>query len=374
MRIRDILKKKYVWIPGIVILSAALLVGGVCISWNVIMEIFGNSIEHTFGVIEKQPSGILFTPENVTDVNYNNYNNFINENSMDCRDGYFAWLNRGVNSNTLIVADKNGSCQSFDGIGRSFQLDGDLVYYTDASYRLCVRDLKSGQVSVIAQDVFDFIVFEKWIVYDLAKSITDGFGIHTSSETDVSLFVYDTESKTTKKLLDEAREYFIYQKELYVLNDMGNHLVKVDLENATVTTVFQSDEVYVMEDVMPSGKYLLYYGGWEVDLYVYNRENGEVTTLICSEIGDNTEGASYIADDENIFVSVQRCVGDKFSFEIDHEDNGLWRIDPETLTAEKVLPDVFYGLYLTDGFLYGRKDGRIYQIDTKTYEMKVLAQ
>ncbi len=344
MKLSHVLKKRSVRITVTILLCIAVL-GGAFAVWR-----------HC----DAEDRELLVPLENIADTNYNNY---VNGTTMDYHDGRFAWIDYGLFSNTLTVVDEKGNYSRFSGIDSPFQLIGDSVVYIDRSESnglLCILNIDTEQITDVAGDVGSFIVFEKWIIFETAAA-------------DGSLFAYDIETQTSKALLESGGVdvYYIHQEELYVLNE-DQILIKMDLQDASVTTLFQNKDFRMpMYKMMPSGKYLLYRD--KGDLCIYNRDTDQETILVFNEIGDNNSGVTYIADDENIFASVQRNETDgSISYNVDHEDNGLWRVDPETLEYEKVLSDVFGELYLVDGMLFGRKDDQIYRIDTKTFEMKAL--
>lgn len=370
MKLISFLKKRSVKITLIISLGVVLVAGILVFLWHTYLE---SLKDH-----HADDRDLLLSLPAVSDVNYNNYTgcNGIYGSTMDYQDGRFAWLSGTGSVNMLTVVDEDGSRQQFRGVQAPFQLCGDyVVYLYNGDYlndiyflgNLRILDTNTGKVMTVEEEVQTFIVYENSIIFEIEGS-TEQLGVY-----DRSLLIYDIETKKTKKLLDNPErwyKYYVYRDQLYVYF-YDDTLVKIDLRG----DLTPSEPVEVPDlssGVMQSGKCLLY--RTEGDLCVFDTETEKKTVLTLGKGDWSVDLITAIADDENIYLSVQRRkeAGSIEYDDIEHEDNGLWRVDPETLEAKKVLPDVFWELYLADGLLLGRKEEQIYRIDTKTFEIKAL--
>jgi hypothetical protein len=101
------------------------------------------------------------------------------------------------------------------------------------------------------------------------------------------------------------------------------------------------------------------------ELLILDLDTNEYRTI---EFADRNGGLNYqslIVSDSYVFASFQyqKSIDYLITYPADHESNGLWKIDPQTLEKEKICDESFVQLYLFGDHLYGERNGKIYKID-----------
>ena len=120
--------------------------------------------------------------------------------------------------------------------------------------------------------------------------------------------------------------------------------------------------------MLPRGNELVYLMG--NDLHVWTLSDGTVKSIPLIDQGMSR--ITMICDDESVFASVQRIApGLLLLVDADDANNGTWRINPDTMTKEKICSEYFERLYLfSDRQLLGVKGSAVFLIDTQTKQVE----
>lgn len=307
----------------------------------------------------KKQEQLLITPPTVSGINYNNY---MAENCVDCRDGRFAWVTSSLLGSYLTVQDSTGHCVQVDSVGAPFQLFNDKVVFIKESplsiinihNKLQIKDIASGESQTIAKQVSRFFVYQDIIIYGT-------FG------DDSALHLYDTNENIDRTLFTGSfiPTFYIHRDALYVIDEEG-WLTEISLTGDEPKRLTQIDIPFYSFNPQPLEDDLVYMSGSRLVFFNFNTGKQRVVSIRDSSyVNDRTH---LICDDNRAFVSFQATkTNGSIVTNTEDDANGLWAVDPVTLEKKKLCDDVFDVLNLFEGdLLIGKKDGQLYSIDTQT--------
>ena len=291
-----------------------------------------------------------------------NYNNYINGNLVDCRDGYLALYRYGVIRNTLVLYDGEGIVTTVSNADEGFQIFRKQLFYVKNN-KLKAFDIPSGQTTEIAKNVAAFIVHTDGIYY-----LTE-----PGPESDSwlgSVQKYDWGTKSHRTVYENVRQFYVYSDTLYLM-DGEDALIEISPSGEARELVQFQPAVYPYT-VAAQGKKLLSIGAND-DLLILDTATGEKRTISIQEGTYSNNRIHFVCDDTRTFVSFQATqTNGSVVTDRDSELNGVWQIDIDTQTKRKVCDTYFESLYLCDGVLMGVKDNGLYRIDMDTGEIQSL--
>lgn len=288
-----------------------------------------------------------FIPKEKTKINYNNY---VAGNSVDYRDGRFAWSNSSILGAMGTVVHADGQVQRIYGADEQIQLlEGGTAFLN----RGVLFVNKESRIRV-AENVDSFVAIGASILY---SQLSDSY--------ESALIWYDVQAKTSKTVASNVEAYCVDEHRLIVVDDNG--WVTLYTETAVEKKIKIEIPSYPFT-VMLQGENLLYKSSNK--LCLLNLDTGAKRELSLSADGYSNHRIRFICDKERIVYSFQ-ATGTDGSFVTDAEspNNGVWIVDPLTWETQKLCEETFGELYLWGDTLIGRNDAGAYQISVKTGEL-----
>lgn len=302
----------------------------------------------------------LFSPIDLqipaeTPINYNNYSDYC---CFDSRNDHFIRCNLYFPGNAILQTPDNST--SIVSAESNVQLTDSYLYYI-RNYKLMRRNLSSGKTNTIASNVSSYLALEDTIYY-----ISIDFNTYQSS-----LVKYDLSTDNCTTLIcdeDLSIESINYHDGHFyaLLDDYGTErLLRFD-DAGAYTTVCAFEITSFPYNAQISRNFLLYDSG--NSLVFVNLTSGARNTISISERAHAIDSLVYICNDNHVFVSFQATKTDgSFVSDIDHADNGLYHINPQTRERTKLSSETFDVLYLfSDDILIGNQNGKWVKIDTHT--------
>ena len=278
-----------------------------------------------------------------------NYNNYVTGNSVDYRNGKFAWSN-GTFLRVGTVVDTDGNIQIIYGVGDQIQLlDGGTAFLNQNTL---VINKKTKER--IAEKVDSFTVTENGILY---ARISDSYK--------KTLYWYDLATSTAKVVAENVAAYCVDEQKIFVLDDSGQvtlysetaveKKIKIDIQSYPITLMIQNN-------------FLLYNSLNQ--LCLLDPDTGDIRDIVLSESKYINNRIAYICDKDCIVYSFQ-ATGTNGSIvtDIDSPDNGIWIIDPVSFEKQKLCDETFYSLYLWGDVLIGENGNGLYQISIADGEL-----
>lgn len=266
----------------------------------------------------------VVTPKGTYSVNYNNYQ--FNTMRLDHKDGKFAWVD-GI---WLTIADSGGKTDRHFYRGTQFQLyRHGVVYLDNGKLELCETGKKSV---VIASDVSDFIVKDDSIIYDDKND----------------LYSYDITSNTSKKLAENVISFCVSGDKLIVLSNNPNgglmDTIFTVYSNGVAVETLNFTVPYIPFKFMAAGDNIVFES--DNSIIFLNIKTGERGSIALSE-RTTQDKIRYILNDDVLYVSYQaRKYNGSLVSDLDHEDNGVWKVDLSTREKVKISDKTFDELYL----------------------------
>lgn len=283
----------------------------------------------------------------VKPIDHINYNNYLDGNQMDYKDDQVAWLSNPMFHSRLIVTSSDGNSTKFSGISAPFQLlDHQIVYIKQDS--LVVRDTNSKNERTLAGNVSAFLATPESIFFLCEEK----------------LYRYDLETEQSYSLLENIARFYIHQQRLYVITN-NMELMELD-DNGTWNRLVSLPEEGSPLTAAPLGSCVVFRQGNE--LVTIDTSSGKSDSLRMADGEYRNHRMHFICDDHSLFVSFQATSTDgSIVKNIDHNSNGLWKINPQTKEKTKLCEVYFEDLYLFDGNqLFGIKNNDLFQINTDT--------
>ena len=288
-----------------------------------------------------------FLPKEKTQINYNNY---VAGNSVDYRDGRFAWSNSSIFGAMGTVVHADGQVQRIYGADEQIQLlDGGTAFLN----RGVLFVNKESRIRV-AENVDSFVAIGASILY-----------LQVSDSYESTLVCYDVQAQTSKTVVSNVEAYCVDEHRLIVVDDKGGVTLY------TETAVEKKIEIEIPSypfAVMLQGENLLYKSANQ--LCLLNLDTGAKRELSLSADGYSNHRIRFICDKERIVYSFQATRTDgSIVTDAESSDNGVWIVDPVILETQKLCEETFGELYLFGDTLIGRDDDGAYQISMKTGEL-----
>lgn len=291
----------------------------------------------------------------VVPISQVNYNNYITENRLDYKENSVAWQNSSLFGEKLTLLNENGEYSVIPKVAKPFQLlqkrvvflkNGELIQYS----------FGEEQKYTIANNVSRFIAMEQAVFY----------------LTDSALFQYSWEQKNAVLLKNNIVFFYVHQKSVYSIDAKGQ-LMRLNDDWSWQDLCLLQINSYPFY-VMPQGDCLISRQGNK--LCYINIYTGITETIRLAEGDYANNRIGFVCDDDNLFVSFQatKTYGSIVK-NITNDINGVWSIDFHTKETRKICEDVFDQLYLFEGNrLFGVKNNQLYQINTESGSLKIIAQ
>ena len=266
---------------------------------------------------------------------------------MDVEGSRVAWQSYSLFGPKLTVVDDSGARSVVHGVTAPFQLwDDQVVFIKDGSLRVKTLDGKTERQ--IADDVSSFIAMPEFIVY----------------QTGAKLHRYDPYGDHSEFLKDDTYLFFVWDGQICSMEEDGS--ICCLGADGMWTEVLQLHPNAYPFSVQVQGDRVVY-EDHNVICYV-DMQTGATKEVRLIDESYSNHRIQFACDEANTFVSFQGTnTNGSVITDIDHESNGLWVIDAETLMLRKLSDDVFQELYLFNGTrLFGVKDRVLYEIDTRT--------
>ena len=312
-----------------------------------------------------EKSVLSFIPEKESITNYNNYiyNEHLYNNYVDYNGNKFCWLKKGLLSSTLTIIDDEGNYKYFSGIGSQFQLyDNKIFHMKDRT--LYSKDIETGKNKKIANNVDKFVAFENLVIFSTKNKWNNKIG-----QWENKLYAYNYKTKEKNIIYENVYRFLINDKKLFIV-DFDDVLFELSINDFSATKLHEIDVKAAPYNVFVQGNLWIFFFGNKFD--VLDLEKNELVTITVYEgfISD----MKFICDKNNMFLSYQaKDNNGSFVFNKKDENNGLWKINSETLEKEKISDEIFERLYLFGNDLFGVKKNSLYQINIDTYEVKKIS-
>ncbi len=290
-----------------------------------------------------------------------NYNNYLEDNRLDYKDGTIAWLDYALFNPKLIYKDGKGEQTVLTGVRSPFQLTGSGVAYIKNG-DLILKDTDSKKTVTAAEDVKRFLVFGDRIIY---SALTDADNYR------YGLYVYDMSRNAKKKIYENVEWFYINGGRLFAVN--GEYtLFELSFDSGDAKEIIRLPVKSLPVFFMPIGEKLMY----SLDgIYIFDTDTGREKKIAFSDGTYVNDKIRFICDDSRVFVSFCATKTDgSVVMDIDDDANGLWSIDPVTLEKVKICSDVFDRLYLFGDTLFGAKENGLYRIDVQTKQIKKITE
>lgn len=297
---------------------------------------------------------LLYIPEKLASVNYNNY---LSNNDIDYKDRRFAWLENGIFHSRLAIADDQGNFKYFSGVRSPFQICGDQVIFVKGE-RLLSKDTESGKDVEIANRVERFAVYHNSVLYLSQSDFDDDSGVWRNG-----LYLYHSTDKAKQLLYENVAQFYIHRDTLFVVND-DDCLIEISLDDYSAREIVRLEPQQYPFTVMPQGDNLLICQ-CPNQLDILELATNKVQSIAVSESEYANNKLCFICDDDSIYYSFQATeTNGSIVTDADDKHNGVWRVDPQTLEKEQILSETFESLYLFEGDrLFGVDHGEVYRID-----------
>lgn len=280
-----------------------------------------------------------------------NYNNYMGMSRLDYKGNKIAWANH-----SLTVVDDTGEHDHFSGISEPFQLLNDRIVFLKGN-ELFWYSPEHDKKHCISWDVSQFIATEEGVFYT-----TQG-----------ELYRYSWTQASSEQLQQNIELFYLHHDRLYAI-DADMHLMVLDDQDrweylCTITTPLE-----IPMQFMPQGDFLI--TKYCNELVYTNIYTGATESIAFTQDSYANNKINYICDDQHLYVSFQATkTNGSLVRDIDHADNGVWYIDAQRNTPQKLCEEVFQELYLFEGNqLFGVIGNQIYQIDTVTGEVQEITR
>ena len=308
-----------------------------------------------FFAIFNQENNIAFTPTKNTSTNYNNYIFF---NYLDYAYDKFAFVKDGLLKSKLTVIDSKNNYKNLSEINPPFSIYRDKIIHLNKE-NLTVTDINTNSDSLIQSNVYNFMVYKDSVIFH-TNSLTN-------NKTDIeknSLYIYDLVSEKKQILYKEVSAFCINKDKLFIITK-ENMLIEMSLDSLAVKDIMQIDITsYPIYFIVYKEKIILQNSTNRFDIIDLNSK--EITPLYISNKSYNNNKVSFICDDNNFYYSFQATKTDgSVVINTAGDNNGLWKVNIETLEKEKVLDETFNSLYLfEENLLFGIRESNLFRIDT----------
>lgn len=287
---------------------------------------------------------VPYQPEELATVNYNNY---LQDNLIDYKGNMFACLEKELFASKLVLTDNMGDTKQVDGIYAPFQLYKDCVVFLKGN-QLRLKELTEGNTLKIASGVQHFLVYKDLVLY--------------LSEMN-QLYAYDLLQEEQRLLYEDVIQYCMHQEKLFVV-DKNDMLVELSLSDNSKKEICSLEIQAYPFTIMSQGQYLV------IDyapnsLGFLDIESSEIKSFSLTDSQYANHKITFICDDSYVFFSFQATkTNGSIVTDIVDDNNGVWKINPQTLEKEKIVSETFDTLYLfEEKLLFGTKNNMIYKID-----------
>lgn len=314
---------------SIIALVGVLLVGGM-IAWHHLRQ-----------------RGSDVPPLTIAATDQVNYNNYLLDDPLDHKDGLTVWETSSILGQQVLLSSSSGEVKELSGITTPCQIWEDQIFFIRKE-SLWQKPLEGGTGRSIAKSVSSFIVAEGRVYY-LCQD---------------KLFVYDLADEATQELADDVYLFYFHNDQIFAMDETGVlSCLEPDGQWSAVCTICINGFPFF---IMPQREYVIDSLGYGLRYTDTSDGSTTIVPLIDNEYVNHK--ISFICDDDRTFVSFHATeTNGSIVSKIDHPNNGVWVIDPETKIPQKICAEVFDGLYLfgEDG-LFGTKNDVLYQIDPTT--------
>ncbi len=276
-----------------------------------------------------------------------NYNNYATYHSFDYRYGKFAQVTYDDDTFILTVTDRDGNTETIDHRSDEFlpsfsvQLSDRCMYLLrdDALYR---RAYGKEEETLIATEVYRFVANEKAVYY------------HTPS----GLFCFDIVRSEHTLIAARHGEYCVSTDGVWYTVHAPEHMLYFYGND-------KSTSEYAMPDI--SCQYFQYHDGKIVfldggTLYQFEIQSGQLRSV---KLMDEPNPEAYlICTDKAYYVSLQKYFYGAAAHPVEDASNGIWKIDPDTLYANKLCDTIHGKLFDADGTLLLSDGEKLYRIST----------
>ena len=272
-----------------------------------------------------------------------NYNNYVVDNCLDYKSGVLAWQSNSFWGPKITVVSQNNDTTVLRGITAPFQiLDNRIIHIKNGT--LISTTINNQRNEQIGKNVSSFLANKNRVLF-LSNN---------------HLVQYELDSKNTCTLKENVYQFFLHHDMLYTI-DMEGRLSQLTTDGIWYEKFTIPDMNYPFY-AMPCENALIYL--WQNELRVVDLSDGTIEKISLSDNSYANNRIVYICDDRNLFVSFQATETDgSIVKDVNHSDNGTWRINLQTMEKERVLYETFQQLYLFDGsLLMALKDNQLYQI------------
>lgn len=305
-------------------------------------------------------SNIKFTPKRITYVNYNNYDYW---SCLDYKYDKFAFIETGLMKSRLTVVDSNNYYKNLNGVKGPFSIYKDKIIYLNKS-KLMVANINSSSRSLIESDVFDFIVYQDMIIFNTNYSTKTNMSRN-------SLYSYDFNSGEKKILYKDVSAYRVYKNKLLIIAE-ENILKEISLDSFEIKDIMQLNiSSYPINFMICKDKIILQDKANSFD--IIDLKSKENSVFYISKESYRNNRIVFICDDNSFYYSFQATKTDgSIVINTNSDNNGLWKLDLNTLKNEKILDETFNDLYLFDDLLFGVKNNKIFKINVENGKYKQL--
>ena len=296
---------------------------------------------------------------NFKKINKVNYNNYLYDNSIDCKGNWFVWQKSILGKKKAIVQNNEGDLYDIN-VNSPFQIGNDQLFFLD-NHKLKCKKLNTNKTITIADNVEKFIVRTNDILF-LTMSEFDG------EEWGNKLYLYNLATTKRKILYENVRQFYNHHEKVFVVNTTGM-LIQVPIDGASANSVCSLPIEHYTNIVMPQENNLVFTHINKLILFDIDTKKSQKVQLSDGDYANNK--IIYICDDKNIFVSFQATkTNGSIVTDIDTTENGLWSIDPNSLKKEKISSYSFEKLYLFENtLLFGTQGNTLFQIDVASKQV-----
>ncbi len=293
---------------------------------------------------------ITITPKNIDSINQNNFTT--KNNTVDYFNGNFAYISSGLFGDCLNIVNANGICKKIQDVDKNFKLLKDaLIYIKNGD--LCIENLHNKSKKIIANDVYEFLVDNNNVYY------------HSNTK-ESQLCAYNLRFKKTKVLATNIDSFSVNNDRVYIVDNHGElYSINIDCNEKTHYD-FAPPYFSVYQPIALCENAFLYKTSNHIYTYSFDTNNSK--TICIEDDCDNSHLSSFICNDNTIYLTYQAVEYDgSLVKEKQHQNNGIWQINPKSAENKKVSDAVFDRLYLFDDeVLIGTNHNGIYQINVET--------
>lgn len=280
-----------------------------------------------------------------------NYNNYLCDNSLEHKNGHTVWSRSSAFGQQVLLSSGNGEVEKLSGVTMPCQIWEDRIFFVRRE-NLWQKPLEGGREQRIADTVSSFIVAEGNVYY-LCQN---------------ELYRYDLSSGTVERIADGVLLFYFHDGQVFTV-DMDGVLSCMEPDGHWEVVCRICIDSYPFF-IMPQRTYVIELLGYGLRYIDTSDGSTTIVPLIDNEYVNHR--ISFICDEERTFVSFHATVTDgSVISKVEHPNNGLWVIDPETKVSRKICEETFDGLYLfgEDG-LFGTKNDVVYLIDPHTGQVE----